>query len=127
MEYLVQLFKSWAQVAWNWLKTFFVRVWGWIVSWWSKLKDYVKDLLSDLGGGEVVIVDPREENGYELVEAIRQYQPETVTIDDIDSLVTVGINGSSVKKVENLKATTQQADQFDAMSANMKGVIRING
>lgn len=124
---LIEKLISWASNAYNWLKNFFKRLWGFIVGWWSKLKDFVKESLREFI--EVVILDQREQGGAELVEAIRESQPNTVTIDDIDNgLVAVKVNqNGTIGKVESLQAETQQEDQYDRMAAQNNGILRING
>ncbi len=78
---------------------------------------------------EVVILDRRQQGGRELVDAIRQQQPNTVKIDDIDNgLVAVDINNDgTIGKMESLNAQTQQQDNYDRMAAANNGILRING
>ena len=120
---------NWASDAWNWLNRFFKRFWGFIVGWWSKLKSFVKESLEEFK--EVVILDRRQDGGEEFVKALREAQPNVLTLDDIENLntglVAVGINeNNKVGKVESLQAETQQEDGFDISSQKHNGIVRIS-
>ena len=109
----------------HWLKRLFKIFWGIIKGWWSKLKGYVKDALSE-GYREVVVIDQRQDGGYELMQLIEEKCPNVVSVDAIDGLVSVKVNqDGSVAKVEDLEADAQSEDQFDSISEDKDGVIRI--
>lgn len=122
---LLEALIEWASSAWNWLQRFFTRLWGFLVSWWGKLKEFVNEALKEFR--EIVILDQRHKNGRSLVEAIRKAQPNTVSIDDIENgLVSVSIDGNGdIKKVESLQATVQEEDQYDKAAEACGGVLRI--
>ena len=67
MNYLIQLIQQWAQVAYNWLKNFLKIVWGFIQSYWPKLKNLLKEWLQEYI--EVVVLDGRETGGREMIKA----------------------------------------------------------
>ena len=107
---------NWASDAWNWLNRFFKRFWGFILGWLSKLKSFVKESLEEFK--EVVILDRRQDGGEEFVKALREAQPNVLTLDDIENLntglVAVGIN------------ETHQEDSFDISSQKHNGIWRIS-
>lgn len=130
---LFEKIAAWVSIAWNWLNRFFKRLWGWIKSWWSKLRTFVVDALKEFI--EVVILDRRQQGGRELWEQIQIAQPKTHTLDEIDnridnpeSKIALSINSDgSIEKVENLDAQAQERDQYDALADENNGIIRING
>lgn len=124
---LIDRLISWARNAWNWLNTFFKKWWGRIVSWWSKLKTWLKECIQRYK--EIVLLDSREDGGRELIEAIQEAQPDTVTIDDIDNgPVAVSVNhDNTIAKIDSHDADVMQEDQYDSMQARNNGILRING
>ncbi len=108
----------------SFLKRLFKIFWGIIRGWWSKLRSYVKEALERFR--EVIVIDKRQEGGCELLELIEEKQPDIVSVDDIDGMVAVKINhDGSVGRVENLEAMNQAEDQFDSISEDKDGIIRI--
>lgn len=124
---LIERLISWARNAWNWLKNFFKKWWGRIISWWSKLKVWLKECIQRYK--EIVILDAREDGGREIIEAIREAQPNTVTLDEIDNgPVAVSINhDNTIAKIDSHDADVMQQDQYDSMQARNNGILRING
>ncbi len=124
---LIERLISWARNAWNWLKNFFKKWWGRIVSWWSKLKVWLKECIQRYK--EIVILDAREAGGREIIEAIREAQPKTHTLDEIDNgPVAVSINhDNTIAKIDSHDADVMQQDQYDSMQARNNGILRING
>lgn len=124
---LIDRLRSWARQVWNWLKNFVKNVWGRIVGWWSRLKIWVKDCIQRYK--EIVLLDSKEDGGRELIEAIQEAQPNTVTIDDIDNgPVAVRVNAdNTIDKVDSFEAQAQMSDQYDAMQQQNNGILRING
>lgn len=124
---LLQKLVNWARQAYNWLKNFLKKWWGRIVSWWSRLKTWLKECIQRFK--EIVLLDAREDGGRELIEAIQEAQPNTVTIDDIDNgPVAVSVNyDNTIARVDSHEAQVQQLDQYDSMQAQNNGILRING
>lgn len=124
---LIDKLIAWASNAWNWLKNFFKKWWGRIVSWWSRLKTWLKECIRQFK--EIVLLDAREDGGRELIEAIQETQPNTVTIKDIDNgPVAVSVNyDNTIAKIDSHEADVQQLDQYDSMQARNNGILRING
>lgn len=124
---LIQKLINWARQAYNWLKNFLKKCWGRIVSWWSRLKTWLKECIQRFK--EIVLLDAREDGGRELIEAIQEAQPKTVTIDDIDNgPVAVSVNyDNTIARVDSHEAQVQQLDQYDSMQAQNNGILRING
>ena len=126
---LFQIISNWVSSAWNWLNRFFKKLWGYIQSWWGKLRGHVAEALNEFI--EVVILDRRQQGGRELWDIIKENQPTTITlgqIDNYDSKMSVGINrDGSVGKIDNLDAHAAQRDQYDAYAEQNNGIIRING
>lgn len=125
MNYLIQLIQQWAQVAYNWLKNFLKIVWGFIQSYWPKLKDLLKEWLQEYI--EVVVLDGRESGGREMIKALMDARPTEISLEDIYGLVTLGVtSNNSIAKVGDLEAEVQQQDQYDAMAHKNNGIVRIN-
>lgn len=124
---LLERLKAWARNAWNWLKNFFKKIWGRIRNWWSRLKTWLKDCIQRYK--EIVLLDAREDGGRELIEAIQEAQPNTVTIDDIDNgPVAVSINyDNTIDKIDSHEAIVEEESQYESMQAQYNGVLRING
>lgn len=124
---LLQKLVNWARQAYNWFKNFLKKLWGRIVSWWSRLKTWLKECIQRFK--EIVLLDAREDGGRELIEAIQEAQPNTVTIDDIDNgPVAVSVNyDNTIARVDSHEAQVQQLDQYDSMQAQNNGILRING
>jgi hypothetical protein len=124
---LIEKLIAWARSAWNWLKNFFKKWWGRIVSWWSKLRIWFKECIQRYK--EIVLLDAREDGGRALIEAIQEAQPETVTIDDIDNgPVAVSINyDNTIAKIDSHDADVMQEDQYESMQAKHNGILRITG
>lgn len=124
---LLERLKAWARNAWNWLKNFFKKIWGRIKNWWSRLKTWLKDCIQRYK--EIVLLDAREDGGQELIEAIQEAQPNTVTIDDIDNgPVAVSINyDNTIDKIDSHEAIVEEESQYESMQAQYNGVLRING
>lgn len=47
MENLLQLILGWAKVAYNWIANFLKIVWGFIQSYWPKLKGLLQEWLRE--------------------------------------------------------------------------------
>lgn len=125
MNNLIQLIKQWAQVAYNWLKNFLKIVWGFIQSYWPKLKNLLKEWLQEYT--EVIVLDGRESGGREMIKALMDAKPSEISLEDIYGLVTLGVtNNKSIAKVGDLEAEVQQQDQYDSMAHQNKGILRIN-
>lgn len=125
MNYLIQLIQQWAQVAYNWLKNFLKIVWGFIQSYWPKLKNLLKEWLQEYI--EVVVLDGRETGGREMIKALMDAKPSEISLEDIYGLVTLGVTSNkSIAKVGDLEAEVQQQDQYDAMAHKNNGIVRIN-
>lgn len=125
MNYLIQLIQQWAQVAYNWLKNFLKIVWGFIQSYWPKLKNLLKEWLQEYI--EVVVLDGRESGGREMIKALMDARPTEISLEDIYGLVTLGVtSNNSIAKVGDLEAEVQQQDQYDAMAHKNNGIVRIN-
>lgn len=128
---LIDSLISWARKAANWLYNFLKHVWGRIVSWWSRLKEWLKACIQKYK--EIVLLDSREDGGRELIEAIQEAQPTTTTIDDIDNLgeegpVAVQVNyDGTIARIEDFEADVQQLDNYDKMQSQNNGILRING
>lgn len=121
---LYDALKEWASKLCNWLKNFFKKFWGRIVSWWTKLKSWIQNRLKK--NKEVVVIDPREQNGRKLIDYIKELQPNTITIDEIDSgPVTVNIGyDNEVTKVDSHSANVMQEDCYDKKIAEENGILR---
>ena len=102
-----------------------VRDLGQMKSWWQFLKPYVKCAL--LLYREVVLLDPREEAGKELIEAITYYRKDVPSFELFtNGIIAVLVNkDNTVEKIEVLLASVEQKDQYDAMQAENNGIIRI--
>lgn len=125
MENLVILIQQWAQVAYNWLKNFLKIVWGFIQSYWPKLKTLLMEWLQEYI--EVVVLDGRETGGREMIKTLMKARPSEISMDDIYGLVTLGITGNNtIAKVGDLEAEVQQQDQYDSMAHQNNGILRIN-
>lgn len=125
MNILIQLIQQWAQVASNWLKNFLKIVWGFIQSYWPKLKNLLKEWLREFI--EVVVLDGRESGGREMIKALMDAKPSEISLEDIYGLVTLGVtNNKSIAKVGDLEAEVQQQDQYDNMAHQNNGILRIN-
>lgn len=126
---LLTLLREWASKAWNWLNQFLRRFFAFIKSWWAKLKQFVSEFLREFN--EVVILDQRQKGGRELVEAIRKAQPETVTMDDIESMDKLAVcidDDGEIGKVEQYHAdNVESSDGFDVAVQKNDGILRING
>lgn len=124
---LIDKLIAWARNAWNWLKNFFRKWWGRIISWWGKLRFWLKECIRLYK--EIVLLDARQDGGRELVEAIQEQQPNTMTISDIDEgPVAISINGdNSIAKIDSHTADVMQEDQYDIMQVQNNGILRING
>lgn len=124
---LIDKLKSWARNAWNWLNKFFKKLWGRIINWWSKLRTWLKECIAKYK--EIVVLDSREDGGRELIEAIRNAQPRTITIDEIDNgPVTISIDhNDNIDKVDSHEAEVMQEGQYEAKQAEFNGVLRIAG
>ena len=126
MNNLVRLISQWAQVALNWIKNFLRIIWGFIQSYWPKLKSLLKEWLKEYS--EVIILDGRESGGRELLKTLINSRPSEISIADIYGLVTLGItSNNSIAKVGDLEAEVAQQDQYDAMAHQNNGILRING
>lgn len=126
MKNLILLIAEWAKVAYNWIKNFLKFIWGLIQSYWPKLKSLLKEWLLEYV--EVIILDGREKGGREMLEILTKLRPTDVKIDDIYDVVTLGLKtNNSIAKVGNIEAQTQQQDQYDSMSHQNNGILRING
>lgn len=125
MNNLILLIQQWAQVAYNWVKNFLKIVWGFIQSYWPKLKNLLKEWLQEYI--EVVVLDGRELGGREMIKALMDAKPSEISLGDIYGLVTLGVtSNNSIAKVGDLEAEVQQQDQYDAMAHKNNGIIRIN-
>lgn len=104
-----------------------VRDLGLMKNWWQFLKPYVKCAL--LLYSEVVLLDPREEAGKELIEAITYYRKDVPSIGlYTNGIIAVLVNeDKTIGKIEVLFASVQQKDEYDAMQAENNGILRING
>jgi|GEM_PF-3457704 hypothetical protein len=122
---LIQLIQQWAQVAYNWIKNFLKIVWGFIQSYWPKLKSLLKEWLEEYI--EVVVLDGREIGGREMIKTLTEARPSEISLEDIYGLVTLGVTSSnSIAKVGDLEAEVQQQDQYDSMAHQNNGILRIN-
>ena len=122
----ILLIKDWARDAYNWLKNFLKIVWGYIQSYWPKIKELVKEWLSEYL--EVIILDGRESSGRHFLEALKEERPSELTDADLDGVVTLSITeNNSIAKVADITATTQQEDQYDNMVHQHNGILRIKG
>lgn len=124
---LIERLKAWARNAWNWLKNFFKHIWGRIKNWWSRLKTWLKECIKRYK--EIVLLDAREDGGRELIEAIQEAQPNTVTIDEIDN-GPVGVqikDDGSIDKIDGFEAVVEDESQYERMQAQYNGILRING
>ena len=122
---LIQLIQQWAQVAYNWIKNFLKIVWGFIQSYWPKLKSLLKEWLEEYN--EVVVLDGREIGGREMIKTLTEARPSEISLEDIYGLVTLGVTSSnSIAKVGDLEAEVQQQDQYDSMAHQNNGILRIN-
>ena len=122
---LIQLIQQWAQVAYNWIKNFLKYVWGFIQSYWPKLKSLLKEWLEEYI--EVVVLDGREIGGREMIKTLTEARPSEISLEDIYGLVTLGVTSSnSIAKVGDLEAEVQQQDQYDSMAHQNNGILRIN-
>ena len=126
MKNLIQLIVEWAKVAYNWITNFLKIVWGFIQSYWPKLKELLQEWLREYT--EVIILDGREKGGREILNILKQARPSEIKIDDICDIVTLGLkNNKLIAKVGNLEAKTQQEDQYDTIAHQNNGILRING
>lgn len=125
MERLLNLVKQWARIAYNWLKNFVKVVWGLIKSYWPKLKEFLKDWIQQFK--EVIILDARESGGRSIIEKLQEERPTELASENLDGLVSLGISDAGIVKVSDLEATTQETDQYDSMSHENNGILRING
>ena len=119
-------FCDWASDAWNWLKSFFKKIWKEITSWWTALREFLEDLIDALTG-EVEVIDPNTNIGQDIVKKIREIQPETKTMDYYDSkiVITVDKNTDGIRKVANLAAEKVKGiSDFDKDLAQ-QGIIRL--
>ena len=122
---LIQLIQQWAQVAYNWIKNFLKIVWGFIQSYWPKLKSLLKEWLEEYI--EVVVLDGREIGGREMIKTLTEARPSEISLEDIYGLVTLGVTSSnSIAKVGDLEPEVQQQDQYDSMAHQNNGILRIN-
>ena len=100
-----------------------------IISWWTKLKQFVQDFLREYK--EVVILDQRQKGGRQMVEALRTAQPNTNTMSEIENMdkVALGITeDGEIGKVAIFHADeVQQQDGYDVAAERNNGIIRING
>ena len=125
MNNLIQLIQQWAQVAYNWLKNFLKIVWGFIQSYWPKLKGLLKEWLQEYV--EVVVLDGRESGGREMIKTLMDAKPSEISLEDLYGLVTLGVTSNkSIAKVSDLEAEVQQQDQYDSMAHQNNGILRIN-
>lgn len=124
---LLERLRAWASKAWNWLKNFVKLIWGRITNWWSKLKTWLKECIKNYR--EIVLLDAKEDGGRELIEAIEEAQPNTVTIDEIDNgPVGVRINhDNTIDKIDSFDAEVMEESQYESMQAQHNGILRING
>lgn len=104
-----------------------VRDLGQMKSWWQFLKPYIKCAL--LLYSEVVLLDPREEAGKELIEAITYYRKDVPSFElYTNGIIAVLVNeDKTIGKIEVLLASVEQKDEYDAMQAENNGILRING
>lgn len=104
-----------------------VRDLGLMKNWWQFLKPYVKCAL--LLYSEVVLLDPREEAGKELIDAITKSHEEVTSFELFSNgIIAVFVNeDNAVGKIEVLLASVEQKDQYDSMQAENNGILRING
>lgn len=104
-----------------------VRDLGQMKSWWQFLKPYVKCAL--LLFNEVVLLDPREEAGKELINAITKSHEDVPSFELFSNgIIAVFVNeDNTVGKIEVLLASVEQKDQYDSMQAENNGILRING
>lgn len=78
------------------------------------------------GYREVVIIDPRYDGGLELLKLCGKRFSNNFSFEDFKGLLVVKVNqDGSVGEVDNLIAEPQVADQYDAISKNKDGVVRI--
>ena len=125
MNNLIILIQQWAQIAYNWLKNFLKIVWGFIQSYWPKLKNLLKEWLQEYV--EVVVLDGREKGGREMIKALMDAKPSEISLEDIYGLVALGVTSNkSIAKVGDLEAEVQQQDQYDSMARQNNGILRIN-
>ena len=124
---LIDRLIAWARNACDWLQNFVRKGWGRIISWWGKLRLWLKECIRLYK--EIVLLDARQDGGRELVEAIQEQQPNTMTISNIDEgPVAISINGdNSIAKIDSHTADVMQEDQYDIMQAQNNGILRING
>lgn len=123
---LLQKLVAWGRVALNWLKHFIKYVWGLIKSYWPKLKELAKSLLTEYG--EVILLDGRVSGGAQMLKALKESRPEEISIDDIFGLVSLAVNSDgTIGKVSQIDATTQEEDNYDFLAQQNNGILRING
>lgn len=123
---LLQKLVAWGRVALNWLKHFIKYVWGLIKSYWPKLKELAKELLTEYG--EVILLDGRVSGGAQMLKALKDARPDEISLDDIFGLVSIAVNrDGTIGKVSEIDATTQEEDRYDVMSQQNNGILRING
>ncbi len=96
--------------------------WGEIKGWWSKLREYVEEVLKTYL--EVVIIDKRHSIGAETLEQLNKM---FIDFPDNDAdLLVVKINyDGSVAEIDFLEAETTLKDTFDVASAKNNGILRI--
>ena len=98
--------------------------WGFIPSWWPKLKIFIEEWLQE--DIEVVILDKREQGGRELIEALMDVYPTEFGKENIHGLVTVGVaKNKTIARIAVIEAEVQQKDQYDSMSHQNNGILRI--
>lgn len=123
---LLQKLVAWGRVALNWLKHFITYVWGLIKSYWPKLKELAKSLLTEYG--EVILLDGRVPGGAQMLQALKESRPEELSSDDIFGLVSLAVNrDGTIGKVSQIDATTQEEDNYDLLAQQNNGILRING
>lgn len=100
------------------------RLVGSIPGWWSYLKIYIKENISNYK--EIVILDIRFDGGHELIKAIEEAWPNC--IDSVGPIVAVFVKqDNTIAKIVSIDGNPQEFDQYDLMSKNNNGILRING
>ncbi len=122
---LINLVKTWASKAINWLYNFIKKHWGKILGWWLKFKEFIQDLFDEEDDEEVVLLDPREEGGKEIVDAIRKMNPNVDPLDKFEDKYALGIKNGHIHQTHKRSAQAMQQDAFDNAAAQNNGVIRI--
>lgn len=112
-----------------------IRNLGSLDYWWPFLRVYVRCALRVCK--EVILLDPREEGGLEMVQSLMKVIPSLKEIQlcgpknvTVAVLVEEGAKAGlpfPIKKVEVIIAEIDQYDNYDRMQKQNNGILRING